>query len=630
MRRHRHWLKWVLLLVVISFVAFYVPDFLRDRTNGGGSPQTLATVDGDPITTTSFRRAYQQQIQQFRSAYGAAFDERMVKQLGLDQQILRQLIDQRTAAAEARRLGLTVSDAEVAQRIYEIPAFQQNGAFSEDLYTRVLAVQRPPLAKAEFEESLRQSLLIEKLRGAITEWVNVRESEVEDEYRRRNEKVKAELVVVSADKLRNDVTVTDKDVSDWFDSHKETYRVGEKRKIKYLLIDAEQVRTKTIVPPSDIERYYRDNEAQFTTPEQVRASHILLKTEGKDEAAVRTKAEELLKQVKSGADFAALAKKNSEDEGSAPQGGDLDYFGRGRMAKEFEDAAFGLQPGQISDIVKSPFGLHIIKVTDRKPEVKRSLEEARPQITEQLASERAQTEVQTIGDAVTKEITSPADLDKVAKSRGLKVQESGFFTRDEPIAGFGPAPQITEAAFTMKEGSVSGPVRTARGIVFFTSTGRLDSVIPKLADVKDRVRDDVIMQKARELARTRAESLAAGLAANFSNAAKAAGLEVKSTEIVTRGTAWPDVGISPAVDDAIFQQPVGGVTKPIATDGGTVIARVVEHQATTPEELAKARDGLRRELISDRRTKFYSAYMLKARERMKIQINEEALRTIAG
>jgi peptidyl-prolyl cis-trans isomerase D len=630
MRRHRHWLKWVLLLVVISFVAFYVPDFLRDRTNGAGSPQTLASVDGDPISVATFRRAYQQRLQAFRNAYGASFDERMVKQLGLDQQILRQLIDERTAVAEARRLGLSVTDAEVAQRIYEIPAFQQNGAFSQELYSRVLAVQRPPLSKVEFEESLRQSLLMEKLRGALTEWVNVRDSEVDDEYKRRNEKVKVELVVVSADKMRNDVSVTDKDVSDWFEGHKESYRVGEKRKIRYLLIDTERIRVKTIVPPSEIERFYRANEAQFTTPEQVRASHILLKTDGKDEATVKAKAEALLKEAKSGADFAALAKKNSEDQGSAAQGGDLDYFGRGRMAKEFEEAAFNLSPGQISDVVKTQFGFHIIKLTDRKPETKRSFEEARPQITEQLTYERAQAEVQSLGEAVAKEITSPADLDRVAKARGLTVQESGFFTRDEPIAGFGPAPEITDAAFTLKDRSVSGPVRTARGVVFFTTTGRQDSKIPTLAEVKDKVRDDALMQKARELAKTRAESLASGLSANFAAAAKSAGLEVKSTEIVARGTAWPDVGISPAVDDAVFQQSVGGVTKPIATDGGTVIARVVDRQETMPEDLAKARDGLKKELLTDRRTKFFSAYMLKARERMKIQVNADALRAVAG
>ncbi len=632
MRRHRHWLKWVLLLVVLSFVAFYVPDFLSDRTGNGaaGPNQELASVNGEPISTMAFRRAYQQRVQAFRSAYGGSFNEQMLKQLGIEQQILRQLIDERTAVAEARRLGLSVSDAEVAQRIYEIPAFQQNGVFSEEYYSRLLASQRPPLSKGEFEESLRRSLLVDKLRAALTEWVGVSDSDVAAEFKRRNEKVKAELVVVAADKLRGDVSVTDQDVAAWYGAHKDTYRVGEKRKIKYLLIDTEQLRTKAVVSPAEIDRYYRANEPQFITPEQVRASHILLKTEGKDEAAVKLKAEALLKQAKAGADFAQLAKKNSEDEGSAAQGGDLDYFGRGKMVKEFDDVAFSLAPGQISDLVKSQFGFHIIKVTDKKPETRRTLDEVRAEITERLSYESAQTQAQTIGEAVAKEISSPADLDKVAKARGLSVQESGYFSKDEPIAGFGPAPEITDEAFTMKEGTVAGPVRTARGTVFFATTGRQDARVPALAEVKDKVREDALGQKARELSKARAEALGAGLASNFAAAAKSAGLEVKATEIVARGTTWPDVGINSAVDDAIFQQAPGGVTRPIVTDGGTVIARVVERQDVTPEELAKARDGLKQELVADRRTKFFSAYMLKARERMKIQVNQDAVRAVAG
>jgi peptidyl-prolyl cis-trans isomerase D len=631
MRRHRHWLKWVLLLVVLSFVAFYVPDFLSNRTgNGAGPNQELASVNGEPISIMAFRRAYQQRVQAFRNAYGGSFNEQTLKQLGIEQQILRQLIDERTAVAEARRLGLSVSDAEVAQRIYEIPAFQQNGVFAEEYYSRLLASQRPPLSKAEFEESLRRSLLVDKLRGALTEWVGVPDSDVEAEFKRRNEKVKAELVVVAADKLRGDVSVTDQDVAAWYATHKDTYRVGEKRKIKYLLIDTEQLRTKAVVSPAEIERYYRANEPQFVTPEQVRASHILLKTEGKDEAAVKVKAEALLKQAKAGADFAELAKKNSEDEGSAAQGGDLDYFGHGKMVKEFDDVAFSLAPGQISDLVKSQFGFHIIKVTDKKPETRRTLDEVRAEITERLSYERAQTQAQTMGEAMAKEIASPADLDKVAKARGLAVQESGYFSKDEPIAGFGPAPEITEEAFTMKEGTVAGPVRTARGTVFFATTGRQDPRIPPLAEVKDKVKEDALGQKARELSKARAEALGAGLAANFAAAAKSAGLEVKATEIVARGTTWPDVGINAAVDEAIFQQPAGGVTRPIVTDGGTVIARVVERQNVTPEELAKARDGLKQELVADRRTKFFSAYMLKARERMKIQVNQDAVRAVAG
>ena len=406
-----------------------------------------------------------------------------------------------TAVAEARRLGLTVSDAEVAQRIYEIPAFHQNGAFNEEIYTRVLGVQRPPLAKAEFEESLRQSLLVEKLRGALTEWVNVRDSEVENEYKRRNQKVKAEIVVVSADKFKAQVNVTDKDIADWFDSHKESYRVGEKRKIKYLLVDMEQTRTKTIVPPSEIERYYQTNEAQFTTPEQVRASHILLKTEGKDEAAVR-EGRTLLKQVKSGADFAALAKKNSEDEGSAPQGGDLDYFGRGRMAKEFEDAAFALQPGQISDLVKSPFGLHIIKVADRKPEVKRSLEEARPRSPSNSRPSARRPRCRRLATPSPRRSRHRPISTGSAKVRGLNGAGFGISSRaTSPLPASVRHRRSPRRRSPMKEGDgLRSSPHGAAASMFFTTTGKQDSAVPQACRRQgSSVRDDVTMQKARDL-----------------------------------------------------------------------------------------------------------------------------------
>ena len=631
MRRHKNWLKWSLALVVLAFVFFYVPDFLRPRVGAGSPNEEIATVNGEGITATTFRRAYQQQMQAYRAAYGANVNEQMLKQLGVEQQILRQLIEERTAVVEARRLGLSVSDAEVAQRILSIPAFQQNGVFAgEDVYSQVLASQRPPLTKADFEESLRRSLLVDKLRAALTDWVVVPDSDVSAEFKRRNEKVKVELVVLSADKMRDQVTVTDQDVASWFDQHKETYRIGEKRKIKFLLIDVEALRTKTIVPASDVERYYREHQPEYTTPEQVRASHILLKTEGKDDAAVKAKAETLLKQVRGGADFAELAKKNSEDEASAKNGGDLDYFGRGRMVKEFEEAAFSLQPGQISDLVKSPFGYHIIKMVDKKPGATRPLEAARQEITDRLAYERASTEAQSIADSISKDLKTTADMERVAAARGLKVQESGFFLKDEPIAGLGPSPEVSEQAFSGKLDTVSGPARTARGLVFYAPTATEPSRLPSLADVKDKVHEDVVRQKARDLTKTKAAALTAGLAGNFGQAAKAAGLDVKTSELVARGTAWPDAGISPALDSAIFAQSSGGVTAPVTTDNATVIAHVVEKQEARPDELTKTKDTLRQELETDQRSKFFGAYMSKARDRMKINVNEELLRTITG
>jgi peptidyl-prolyl cis-trans isomerase D len=426
------------------------------------------------------------------------------------------------------------------------------------------------------------------------------------------------------------VTVTDADLSTWFDAHKEDYRVGEKKKVKYLLLDVDKLRAAAVVPPGDIEKFYRDNQQEFTTPEQLRASHILIKSD-KDDAAAKAKAEALLKQLKSGGDFAALAKKNSEDEGSAKNGGDLDYFGRGRMVKEFEDAAFALQPGQMSDVVKSPFGYHIIKVVDHKPAITKSIADVRQQIADRLATERAQADASTLATQVGAELKTPADLDRVAAARKLTVQESGFFLRDEPVAGLGPVPEMTDQAFTGKADTISGPVTTARGIVFFAVVGTEPSRLPQLAEVKDRVRDDVTRQKARELTKTKAAALAAALSgSDFAKAAKAAGLEVKTSELVARGTAWPDVGISPALDQAIFAQPGGGVTAPVTTDAATVIAHVVEHQDINPQDLATAHEGLKQEIENDKRSRFFGAYMVKARDRMKIAVDQEVLRSLVG
>ena len=199
---------------------------------------------------------------------------------------------------------------------------------------------------------------------------------------------------------------------------------------------------KTTVPDANIERAYNENINQYETPEQIRASHILLKTEGKDDAEVKARAEALLKQAKAGADFAELAKKNSEDESTAPNGGDLDFFGRGKMVPEFDQVAFALKPGEISDLVKTQFGYHIIKLVDKKEGTTRALADVRQQLTDQIAFERAQAQASDLAQSLQKQIAKPADLDTAAAARGLQVQESGFFARDEPILALGGSPEV--------------------------------------------------------------------------------------------------------------------------------------------------------------------------------------------
>src|SRR5688572_3632875 len=631
MRRHKGWLKWSLGLVVLAFIVFYIPSFLDDPTaiGVGALPgEVIAEVDGRDVTAGQFLQRYNSQIQAYRTAYGGQMSDQLLRQLGIDQQILQQMIDEQASLVEAERLGLNVSDEELAQQIFSIPGLQENGRFiGEQRYELVLRSQIPPMTKAQFEDNLRRNLMIDKLRAALTDWMTVADADVEREFKERNEKVKLQVVALTADRFRDQVTVTDADVAAYFEMHTADYRIGEQRKVKMLVLDREQAQAKTIVPAADVQRYYNDNIAQYQTPEQIRASHILLNTAGKDEATVQKQAEDLLTQVRAGADFAALAMKFSEDEGSKVNGGDLDYFSRGRMVPEFETAAFALQPGQISDLVKSQYGFHIIKVVDKKPAVTRPFDEVRPQIEEQLKAQRTDQQLTARATELAGRIDDPSDLDTVAREQGLMVTESEFFGREDPIPGLGAAPQVALAAFSLADNAVSAPITSPRGPVFMTVTQKREPRTPELDEVKDRVRNDAIRVRATELSRQRAAALAASLrsAGRVAAAAKAQGFEAKDTDLVARGTPLPDVGVNSEIEKAVFGLPAGSVSDPITTSDATVIVRVVERDDVTPDELRLGKEAFREQLLNERRTRFFAAYMAKAKERMDIEVRQDVV-----
>jgi peptidyl-prolyl cis-trans isomerase D len=631
MRRHKGWLKWSLGLVVLAFIVFYIPDFLQTTTTVGAAPgEVIAEVEGRELTVGEFQQRYTSQIQAYRNAYGGSMTDQLLRQLGIDQQILQQMVDEQAMLTEAQRQGIRVSDEELAQQIFSIPGLQENGRFiGEQRYEQVLASQNPPMTKSQFEDNLRRSMMIDKLRAAVTDWITLADDDIDREFKQRNEKVKLQVVALTADKFRDKVTVSDADLTTYYDQHKAEYRIGEQRKVKMLLLDRNLALAKVTVPAADVQRYYDDNITQYQTPEQIRASHILLKTEGKDEAAVRKQAEEILAKAKApGADFAALAKQYSEDDGSKVKGGDLDYFGRGRMVPEFEMAAFALQPGQISELVKSQFGFHIIKLVDKKAGATRPIAEVRAQIEQQLKTERTDRQLADRAAQLAPRAKTAADLDTLSKEAGFPVVESGFFTREDPIPGLGPAPQISMAAFELADNEVSEALMSQRGPVFIAVTGKRDPYVPKLDEVKEKVREDVIRTRATELSRQRAGEIAAALkgSKDFAGAAKAQGFDAKDTELVARGSALPDVGINPEVEKVAFSLPAGSVSDPIRTDNATVIVRVAERDDVTPDELKQGKEAFREQLLTERRNRFFSAYMTKAKEKMSIEVKNDVVR----
>jgi peptidyl-prolyl cis-trans isomerase D len=633
MRRHKNWLKWSLALVVVAFVALYIPEFTRNEANSASPYGVVATVEGRDITVARFRRAYQQQINLYRNAYGGNFDENLIRQLGIEQRVVQQLIEEEAALAEARRQGITASDAEVQARILSLPVFQENGQFiGRERYRQILQSQNPPIRENDFEEDVRRSIVVEKLEGALTDWITVADKDVDAEFSRRNEKVKLALVSFPADKFKEGIVVSDADITSHFEANKEQYRIPEKRKIKYALIDIQALRQRTTVSPQDVQRYYDDNREQYSTPEQVQASHILLKTEGKDDAAVKKQAEEILAKVKGGADFAELAKKVSEDTVSAAKGGDLGTFSRNDMVKEFADAAFALAPGQVSDLVKSQHGYHIIKGGEKKPATSRTLDEVRAQIEDVLKSERAQKDADRIASDLAGKLPKPEDLETVAKPRGLTVAESGSFSRTEPvITGLGVAPAVAQRAFELKQGEVSEAIRTPQGLAFVALTGIEELRVPSLDEVKARVREDIQKTRAIEAARQKASSVAAQFkSGDFDAAAKAAGVEARTSELVPRGSALPDVGVSAAIDTAAFALPAGGVSEPIVTENGAAIVKVLEKEAPGADAVKAGRDAVRAQLLNQQRQRFFASYMTKARERMSIRSNPQVIADLIG
>ena len=629
MRQHKGWLKWSLALVVLAFVVLYIP--AMDQGQTAGPNEIVAEIETYEVTSQQFQQRYQMQISAMQNTYGDTMNEQLLRQLGIDRQILQQMINDRASLAEAESQGIEVSDEEVAAQIFAIPAFQENGQFvGEQRYEQVLRAQRPPLTKTQFEQGLRETLMVEKLQRTVTNWMSITDQEVEQTYRHRNEKVNLQVVTLAASRFRDTVTITNDDIASHYQTNKEAFRIGERRKIKFLLLDAEKIRTDTTVPATDVQRFYSDNIQQYTTEEQIRASHILLSTEGKTVGTVQAQAEEIISLVNDGKDFADLAKTYSEDSGTKDQGGDLNFFGRGRMVPEFENVAFAMEPGTISDPVITPYGIHIIKLTEKTPGTSRSLDEVRDEIVPQLKFQLAQQETARQTMVLSEQINTPADLDNVAKEFGLTVVESGLFTLNEPIPGLGLAPQVAQAAFQLGDGEVSSNIDSPRGPVFATVTGIEEPYIPTLEDAEDRVRETLVEEHSMDMSLERATSISGKLRTtrNFSATAQTLGEESTETGLIARDANIPSIGVNPEVEKIAFELPVNSTSDPIRTDTGTVIIHVTAREEVTEDDLLTAKDAFREELLNEQRNTFFSAYMDQAKEDMTIRIHSDVLQRI--
>ena len=627
MRRHIGWLKWSLGLVILAFAFLYIPDLSNSTPQlTGALTDVVATVGEREITVGEFRTVYLRQLRSYQAQSGGEITAEILRSMGLDRQILQQMIDEYAALQEAERLGVTVTDEEIRDRIVSFPAFQQNGQFvGEQAYVQSLRLQSPPMTPAQFEEDIRRSLMLERLQAAVTDWITVTDEDLRREHVRRSETISVSAISFRADDFREGIEATDADVAALFAQNAVDYTVPEKRQLRFVLINVAALKESFTPSDDDVQGYYGYNTDRYTEPVTLRASHILLRTEGKDLPEVQTQAEAIVAEARGGADFAELARQYSEDDGTKELGGDLGPISPGQMVPEFEGAAYALDQGEISDPVSSMFGVHIIKATEKTGGTTQPLNEVRESIVDLLKQESADARASALAEAMDAEITTAADMDAAARQRGLEPQVTGFVSPGEPILGLGFSSEVTARAFQLGQGQVAGPIQTPTGPAFVTVVGIQDPLVPPLEEVEARVRDDVIRKKAFVAAQARAAEVATLLqtADDFTQAAETEELEVNTSDAIARGAAVPGVGLDAAVEAVAFSLSAGETSDPVLTGNSAVILHVHERQEATAADFQATRETLRNDMIAEQQGQFYAAYLENVKARIRVDVRPD-------
>jgi peptidyl-prolyl cis-trans isomerase D len=628
-------LKWILWFVVFIFVMLIFVDWGMGRGRSRGSMEGVAAkVGGITISENQFIKEMRSTEQRFRSMYGNQF-EQVRGQLDLPGITLQNLIDRHLLLAQADRLGLRVTDQDVLHQIESMKAFQrEDGTFvGADLYARVLRANQ--LTPEEFEDSLRSDMLIEKLQQAMEAGILVSDADVENEYRRRNESVSADMIFVGVDRGLDRAVVTDADARAYYDAHKDQFDNPEQWKLNYLLVDALRLRRAMTVPDAQIEEYYKSHQSEFAKSEQVRARHILIKPKTDDDAGwheAQTRVREIAARAQQpNADFAALAREYSDDTGSKSSGGDLGWFGKGRMVKEFEDAVFALKEGQVSGPVKSQFGYHIIKLEGRQPSGIRPLEEVKSQIRDKLAEGLADAEGSRRATALREKIDA-AKLTTEEQWRGLAddvvtSNVTPWFAKGDIIPGLGRDPDLIAEATGAKEGFIGGPRRTSRGwVIYRVAQIRPAGTVP-FEEAKDEARDAAKRAKAIEIVRADLEAKRGMLlTADFEKVAPTIGGSYQKLTEHRRGAAMPGVGAADPLEDPLFATPVQGLTPVVAIgERGVAIARVTAKKTVDAATMAKEKASLRASMVQDELQKLLTSVLSEAKRENPVTINTQLM-----
>ncbi len=621
MREWFRYLKWLLLAIVVMFILLYIEPLRRDRGMGRGRDETWAAeVNGVTISIAAFQLSAQKLDRLYSQIFGDQYpQQRALVHIG--QQAINSLIEHELIYQEAVRQGISVAPQELADAIMRDPTFQEGGRFiGVERYRAMFRGDR--LTVEEFEEQIRRELVVDKFRMMVEDGVSVSDAEVEQEFLKKNEKTSIEYVVVDPAGTRTHSAPSDAEVQRYYDAHKDRYTRGEGRTGVYVLFSAAEAAATQDVTDADVAAAYeRLKTTRYSNSEQRRASHILFKVDNAapPDAVARTekKARDVLKRARAGEDFAGLARKYSEDS-NAQKGGDLGLFGRNQMVKEFEDAAFSLPVGGLSDPVRTPFGFHIIKVTDSRPPRVVPLEEARDALRQELKLERARPLIAKQCAAFAR-AAAGGQLKTVAQSQGLAVRETGEVRRGDSLPGEPGSQAVVERMLGLAPDGVSDAIPIPSGQIVVQVTGTVPPAPRPLQEARAQVQKDLEEENARQTVVNAVR--VAGASGGLQAVARELKATLKNQADVTRDGSLPGVPPDPAIERQIATLPPGAVGDPVTTSAGIVVLSVKERREHR-EELAAQRDSVSDGLLKQRRDRLFGALVKRLREQSQVRLNQ--------
>jgi peptidyl-prolyl cis-trans isomerase D len=619
----------LLVLVGLSMLTYLIPSY---GSGNSANDIVVAEIGKDRITLPDVQRIVQ----------GAMRNKTIPSQIlpVYVPQMIDNLINERALAFEAQRLGFEVTDEQIGDAIRQyVPNLFQDGKFmGKEAYASLLAQQN--LTIPEFEGEMRRQLLVTRLRAVAVEGTVVTPQEIEQEFKKKNEKIKVQYVKLTSDKYKGEAAPTADQIRQYYENNKAQYMTPERKSLVVLLADQSKIEQTVNVSDADLQRAYTQNQGQFRVPEMVKVRHILLKTQGKpaeEDAKLKVQADDLLKQVKGGANFAELAKKYSEDPGSANNGGEYSVQRDGQMVKEFEDAAFTLKPGE-SQVIKTTYGYHVFQVVQHDQPRLKPFDEVKTQLASDYKKQRVNELMEQISERAQAMLQkNPTQPDKVASDYNMQLVRVEDYESGKPVPEVGVSQDFDQSISAIKKGEVSQPVALPGNKIALAVCQ--DVIAPRqatLAEVDGKVRETMSSQRVLTIVSQKAQELldkAKSMNGDLAQAAKAMGLEVKTSDEVTRNGAIEGVGSASYLQEG-FKKPDGSLFGPISTPDSTLVAKVVSHGEADMSKLAQERVAIRDEIKTrkgrDRSALFESGLRDSLVKQGKIKIHQEVINRLVA